>query len=296
MRKFLRLLFRQLGKLYKREYGKYTILTKLFYPYAATKINEKDIIKVANRFRMALDTSEYIQSHLYLFNSFEPSTIKCIGKLVKPDDIIIDIGANIGYLSLNFAAHLDSSGIVYSFEPERKNYNSLIENISLNKGLNIKPIKKALSNFDGKIKLYISKDNNQGSHSTIYNDQILSENYEEIEALKLDDFIKNERLLKIDFVKIDVEGAEVEVLEGMSSTMQNFKPIILIEMNNTIQNLRGVSTREIKEKLFNEFGYASYNILDNGRLQYSDFDYKHNIDNIVLIHKSKISSLDIENL
>jgi FkbM family methyltransferase len=277
-----RKIFRLIAKSYKKEYGKYTILNKLFFPYFATKSNEKEILFVNNRFKMTLDSSEYIQGHLYAFDCFEPSTIHLIEKITEKGDNIFDIGANIGYLSLIFARATGNNGKVLSFEPEEKNFNDLVENITLNNWTNIEPIKLAISNNKSQLKLFKSKDNNKGSHSTIFNPDILDEDYELVETITIDEFIEIKSITKIDIIKIDVEGAEYEVLDGMNRILSEIKPIIIMEINDPIQEKRNISSRDLKEKIIN-YGYHCFNLTEDSQLVQSPLDYKHNIDNVVFI-------------
>jgi FkbM family methyltransferase len=284
-------MFRFFGKFYKREYGKYSILQRLFFPYFATKKNERDILTVNKKYKMALDSSEYIQGHLYVFNCFEPSTISTIEQLTKVDDIVFDIGANIGYLSLVFAESVGEKGMVYAFEPEETNFNTLKLNISLNKYDNIFPLKLAVSNVEAKLKLYKASDNNKGSHSTIYNPENLEETFEEVDTIIFDKFIETKGITKVDIIKIDVEGAEYEVILGMKETIERFHPIIFMEMNDPIQEKRGVSTAKLKEIIIN-YGYNCFNILESGKIEVSPLDFKHQIDNVVFVHPVKIKLVE----
>jgi len=285
--KLLRYIFRFLGKFYKKEYGKYTILTKYFFPYFATKSNDLDIITVNKKFKMSLDTSEYIQGHLFVFDCFEPDTILLIEQITKKGDVILDVGANIGYLSLVFAHSTGSGGKVYSFEPEQNNYNKLLKNISLNSYNNIESHKIAFSNKETKIKLFKSKDNNLGSHSLIYNPDVLDEEFEFVDTITCDKFITDNNIMQVDIIKIDVEGAEYEVLQGMTNTLELFRPLIIMEINNPIQEKRNIPSEKLKRIVINK-NYTAYNITPDGNIEFSPLDFKHNIDNILFLPNEKI--------
>ena len=288
MKKILRIIFRQIFRFYKREHGKYTILQKFFFPYLADKYHKKDVIKVAGRFRMLLDTNEYLQAQLYLFNAYEPETISFIENVVSKDNVTIDIGANVGYISLVLADLVGKNGKVYSFEAEPNNYEVLGMNKNLNDYNQIIAYNKAISEKTGVLKLYYSKDNNQGGHSTIFMEEYLTKNYVEIEALNLDLFADNEKLKNINLIKIDVEGAEMEVLKGFPNIMKNFKPLLIVEMNNQVQEKRGISTTDLKRYVCENYNYRTFNILKNGKLSECKIEQPHNIENVVFIHEDKI--------
>ena len=145
IKKPLRALFRTAMQFYPREYGKYSILMKLYFPYLAPVPPTKEVVTLHDGIRMELELNEYLQSQLYLFGEFEPATVKVLKRLVKSGDTVLDIGANVGYMSLVLAKCVGKNGKVFSFEPDSKNFASLKRNIELNADCNIEPIAKAVS-------------------------------------------------------------------------------------------------------------------------------------------------------
>jgi len=131
IKKPLRALFRTAMQFYPREYGKYSILMRLYFPYLAPVLPTKEIVTLHDGIRMELVLNEYVQSQLYLFGTFEPATIKVLKRPVKTGDTALDIGANVGYMSLVLAKCVGNSGKVFSFEPDSKNFASLKSTSSL---------------------------------------------------------------------------------------------------------------------------------------------------------------------
>jgi len=175
--------------------------------------------------KMYLDPSDSLK--LSINQSFEELETKLVKDIIKDGNTIVDIGANIGYFTLIFARLVGEKGEVFAFEPEPNNFNLLKKNIEINNYKNVNLINKAASNKSGKIKLYID-DFNSGGHSLIA--QIRNKQHIEIESIKLDDFFDTNK--KIDFIKIDAEGAELEVLKGMSTLLNKNDDIkILLEYN-----------------------------------------------------------------
>jgi FkbM family methyltransferase len=148
---------------------------------------------------------------------------------IKNSKIFVDIGANIGFYSLLSAKTMNDKGVVYSFEPERINYELLTNNIALNNFTSILPICKAVSNNTGSVKFYTDK-LESGGHS-LFQDAVqfgkksLFDNTI-VDAIKLDDFFGGNQ--KIDLMKIDVQGAEYNVLSGARKVIRNNDAIKII--------------------------------------------------------------------
>ncbi|OGU40308.1 MAG: hypothetical protein A2X61_10850 [Ignavibacteria bacterium GWB2_35_12] len=289
MKSFLRTILKLILRLYPIERGKYTILTKYYFPKLTPPKGTRKISRLRNKIKMDLDLNEFLQSYLYLFGSYELPTIRFIKKTLKKGDIVIDIGANVGYLSLTFAQIIGDLGKVYGFEPEKRNFEIFNENIKLNGFKNIHPYKLAVSDNNKIIKLYLSKNENQGIHSTLLHTDTLSENFEEIEAIILDDFVIQNKIYKIDLVKIDVEGAEIDVVNGMKNILRDKKPVLILELVSELQKLKNMTTSDFKKMMHNEFNYSSYIINEKGFLNKVSIDIEHISDNVVFIHNDSLN-------
>jgi FkbM family methyltransferase len=130
---------------------------------------------------------------------------------IKDNYTVIDIGAHIGIFSV-FAAFHAKKGIVYSFEPEKENFSMLKENVKLNRMKNVKIFNCGVSTHNGWGKLYISE-LNKAAHSMKIIENI--SNFEKIKLVSIKDILKKING-NIDFLKIDCEGCEYEVLSSLS--------------------------------------------------------------------------------
>jgi FkbM family methyltransferase len=142
------------------------------------------------------------------------------------DPIFIDVGAHQGAYSIAFSK---ISKLVVAIEPNPENYALLKKNLAINRVKNCIPIRCALSNYDGTSYLYISELSDLHS---LHQDRLNRVMYRiPVHAKKLDTLVLQElKLKKTDLVKIDVEGAEIEVLEGMKEVMKRYNPILVIEI------------------------------------------------------------------
>lgn len=283
MKSILREIFKALCRIHPYENGKYQILMKLYYPFLAPK--ESLFIETSLKFgiKMNLNIKEYVQAFLYNYGAYELPTINFFRKQIKQGMCVIDVGANVGYHSLIMTKLVGQKGSVYSFEPEIKNIELLNTNIKLNRFKNINIIKKAVSNQNGSIKLYLSNSDNLGVHSTVFCEDTVSNKFEEIEAVKLDDFVTDNQIKKVDFVKIDVEGAETDVLAGMENILLNHRPIIVMELVEKLQNIKGWTTKSVKEMMKNKYNYKAYKILENGDHEELDINSIQASDNLAFI-------------
>lgn len=153
---------------------------------------------------------------------------------IKPDSIFLDIGANAGKYSF-FVCQNSQNPMIYSFEPSPSTFLGLSRNIELNKNSGIKALNIALSDSKGVLQFANSKTKTGLSHVVQENELIDSTFFEltNVKILPLDDFTETGEIdpLKIDLIKIDVEGHEFEVLKGAESTLKKILPKtrILIE-------------------------------------------------------------------
>ena len=180
--------------------------------------------------------------------------------LIKENDILLDIGANIGYYSI-IAASIIKKGKIYAFEPEPHNYDLLTRNIKINGYNNIIPVQKVVSNFNGKVKMYIDN-KNTGSHSLSQENVANLKNYLEVNSIKLDDYLEGINQRKVDIIKMDVQGAESQVIDGLTKTLHHntsikiimeFWPKGLINMEiNPIKFLQKIKTLGFKIAVLDE--------------------------------------------
>jgi FkbM family methyltransferase len=189
----------------------------------------KGIIKIRIQSNlMYLDTQDdVIFKELVTYGVYERQETELVKKLIKPGMAILDIGANIGYYTLIFAKLIGQRGVVYAFEPDPNNCNILALNLKQNNFSNVILIQKAISNKKEKVKLFIDEVN-LGAHSFSENNiQLKKGGFIETETMTLDSFFKNRN--RVDFIKIDTQGAEGLVIEGATELKKRNNLKILME-------------------------------------------------------------------
>ena len=157
--------------------------------------------------------------------------------LLYEGSIFLDVGANIGKYTISAAKTVGPNGLVIAIEPDPENFATLIKNIALNNLKNVHALNLAAWNQKDKLKLFI--DSEKGGSSTKTNFKL---GYFTVQAISLDEIIHKLNIKRVDCVKIDVEGAELEVLQGFIDTMNEYGPSIITEImesdNKRIDHIR----------------------------------------------------------
>lgn len=162
---------------------------------------------------------------IWMNGVYEPFETEQIENLVKEGMTVVDGGGNIGYYTLIMSKLVGKNGKVYTFEPDPMNFEYLKKNVETNSLENVILVKKGLSDKNSREKMSRFKGNAGGS--TIVNYQ--NSNYFEIECVSLDDFTNE----KIDFIKMDIEGAEPLAIAGMTKLIDSNPDLQLITENGS---------------------------------------------------------------
>ena len=162
----------------------------------------------------------------------------------EPGDIVIDAGAYRGDTAALFRKYIGEKGVVYAFEPDKKNYDYLVDNVTRNKVKNIIPVKKALMADKSVCNLIATPQS--GSFLYVVKDTLDTDSFNEIQATTLDEFKVQENLERIDFIKSDIEGSELEMLQGAKGVLKNHKPKLALAIYHSITDLMQIPLK-VKE-------------------------------------------------
>jgi len=165
----------------------------------------------------------------FTFTSFPESTETTDIYLEKAKltegNVVIDVGAYCGATAWAFAKAVGEKGKVLAFEPDNENFQALCQNVSLHAMTNVIPIKKGI--WSSSAKLLFQGDGNTGSAMSKFLPE--RSNVYEVETISLDDVCSDYGLTRVDFIKMDIEGSEVEVLKSAKELLKRFKPLMIIE-------------------------------------------------------------------
>jgi len=187
---------------------------------------------------------------------YEPFETEIVRQVVKKGDTAIDIGAMIGCYTLVFAKLVGDKGRVFAFEPEIENYKVLKKNININGYKNTKLAYMAVSDIDGEMKLYIH-DANLGMHSLGKPTYWKPKGVVNVKTVQLDTCFS--KSCRVDFLKMDIQGAEGLALKGMERTLRDNKDVKMI-IEYSQPDLEGLGNPVECLKLLKKYGFNIFEI------------------------------------
>jgi FkbM family methyltransferase len=194
------------------------------------RLPDRDVTvdSLGNRLLVFSPRRNFIGSALYRTGVWEPAVTAAIADITRPGMVALDVGADIGYYTLQLSRLVGPSGRVVAFEPIPKARERLVHNIRGNGRTNIIVSELALGNQEGTVYL---EDPFTKSRLNL-NKTTAGERDIKVTIRRMDDLFSKLKLPSVDLIKIDVEGAEHEVLRGMEQTLRRFHPVIIVEVHN----------------------------------------------------------------
>lgn len=217
-----------------------------------------------NGFKLYLKLDDWIQENIFFLGEYEKAELDVLKKHLKPGDVFLDLGANLGVFTLHASRIVGETGKVISFEPFLINHNALKKHIKINGLTNVKIEKLAVGSESGSITLYHDEsEDNLGMVTANYVENAVKE---DVEIVSIDDYLQASPDLAIDFIKIDIEGFEYATLLGLENTLKKHQPKILIEILDDIEIED--THKKVHDFLFN-LGYKKHFISNEGQLSES---------------------------
>ena len=233
---------------------------------------------ICNRFDERIAPIEILN-----FRYYEKKDSNMIFKLVNDNDTIFDIGGNMGWYSIGLDKVKENVD-VHTFEPIPSTYENLDENVKIN-GSKIKINNFGLSDKKQDLTFYFHKEGSGNASAAIMNDD--RENIEvKCHVDTLDNYFKEQDLKKLDFIKCDVEGAELLAFKGGLKTIEQYKPIIFTEMLRKWSLKFDYHPNEIL-KLFSDIGYGCYFVIDTKLSEIKEMTDETNETNFFFLHQEK---------
>ena len=217
------------------------------YPLVYFKLTKKDYVIFETRSGLKIkirvnSTDLMALTHVWMIQEYSDDDFP-----ISNDDVIIDVGAHIGLFAL-FASQFCKNGKIFCYEPIKENYKILIENIEMNQIQNIFPNNLAVTKETSRVKIFLNDD--QSGHSMF----IQNKNFVEVDSKSLSDIFIDNGIKECDFLKLDCEGAEYEIVESLSSDL-------FTKINKTAIEYHMVDTKpELLKQLINKLKQFSFSV------------------------------------
>lgn len=211
-----------------------------------------------------LDLREGIDFSIWLLGSFEPETVSCYQRIVKPGDIVLDIGANIGAHTFFLAKSVGEQGRVIAFEPTDYAYSKLSKNSSLNPELasRIQCMQYMLVDSEAQDtptpELYSSWPlRDEADLHDLHQGRLMTTSGAQPKTL--DVVISSIGLERVDCIKLDIDGFECGMLRGAREVLTRWHPPIIMELAPYVLEEQGASLSELIQ-LLKDYGYLLYSL------------------------------------
>lgn len=216
----------------------------------------KHVLKTIHGVQMIIDPSidNGVELSLFETGTYEKGTIQLLENYLKEGSTFLDIGANIGLMSVIASNYVGTKGIVYAVEANPHTVPILQANVDLNACKNVEVIPVALSDTSGTAVLFENWKVNRGGASLI--SQSSEERGVEVKMERLDDLFDENTPVQL--VKIDVEGFEPQVLRGGMNWFRKQQPVFIIEVSEKREKEVGPSPAEVMELVQTIGGYSFY--------------------------------------
>lgn len=197
---------------------------------------------------------------LYVTGIYDPNVAVVIDSLLPQKGVFIDVGANMGYLSMIASRAVGELGKVYALEPSKRDFLRLVDNINLNGLTNVYSHNLAVLDINKKLEMNIAGEersalNTFGREFSYKGTEKLGT--EMVQAVTIDGFVDTEDIEKVDLIKLDIEGSELLALKGARDTVEKFRPVIILGLNKESLAANGCNVEDLK-KLLQELRYKAY--------------------------------------
>ena len=234
------------------------------YPLIYLNVIKPDFVTFKTNFGLKMKIRAKTTDLMQLATIWLTSEYEAPGFEIKENDTIIDVGGHIGLFSL-YASQFCKNGLIFTFEPVPENYDLLVDNIKSNNLIHIKPFNLAVSNSSSNVKLYLNDD--ESGHSMFSK----SSRTINVDSISLQKIFDDNDIETCNFLKLDCEGTEYEILENLPLSYFDKIQKLVIEYHmadshpELLENLKKLLIEQnysLKtKKLFSDIGflYASKN-------------------------------------
>ncbi|MBI4494140.1 MAG: FkbM family methyltransferase [Chloroflexi bacterium] len=222
----------------------------------------------------------------------EQDELNVLVNILQPGMVLFDVGANQGLFTIVAAQAVGPTGMVHAFEPVPCEFQKLLGNVRMNHCKNVRLNRLALSSTEGETLMYACE-SYKGMYSSLRPPHV--ERHYAIETIRvlvssLDAYVTRHSVDRMDFLKIDVEGGELDVVNGGSCALSSLRPIIQCEFSDRRTKAWDRRAREVGDAIA-AFDYVWFEPVKSGLVQHTlreTYDY----DDLLAVPREKIGMLE----
>jgi FkbM family methyltransferase len=231
---------------------------------------EPEWVEVEPGINMELDPYDLVSRAILQTGEWEPQSVKAMTEHLSTGGTFIDVGAHIGYYSLKAANIVGANGHVVAVEPNPQTLPKLQANIAASSARVVGVWPVACAGSESTLEFYAAPRSNTGESSlskeNASQDSPATAKYS-VRGRPLDAIVKEAKLDHIDVIKIDVEGAEFEVLKGATQTLADYHPVLIVEIDSSQLKAMGTSVEEVTQFLTSR-GYSAVRHVDYANVEF----------------------------
>jgi FkbM family methyltransferase len=192
---------------------------------------------------------------IFVTGLYDPNELSLLAQVLKPGMTVVDAGANMGLYTLFASRKVGDEGRVLAIEPSQRELGIIRGNVELNGLTNVTVAPVALSNRAAELELLVAPIEKSG-HNTLgaFGFDTPLDHREKVRALRLDDLLREQKIGRVDVMKIDIEGGEEAALRGAAETIRAHHPVLFLELSHRSLQHQGSSAAKLLS-LLAEFGY-----------------------------------------
>jgi FkbM family methyltransferase len=212
------------------------------------------VVRLRSGARIGVSATDYLQLLIYYQGTFEPHCLPYLRICARKGDTVVDVGANIGFYTLESALAVGEAGRVIAIEAAPPHIETLRKNVRLNAMNCVSLVDTAVSDAVDEATLALPKGDNLGMFTL---GRVESDEAYRVALRPLDDVLDEQRIDSLALIKMDIEGSEYRALRGAARTLAKYKPALLLELNEFALSRCGSSAQEVRA-LLHEAGYRGW--------------------------------------
>lgn len=235
------------------------------------------------------DLDRYRATAPMYFGSYALPLVETMKRYLRPGDIFLDVGANIGYLSAIAAGLVGPTGQVHCFEPVPDYFERVQKLAELNPDYTIQANRCAAGEEAGECKIYVTREPGQNTMVSKYKSGLEIVSTLDVPVIRLDSYVQEKGIERIAMIKVDAEGFELPILRGLQGYFDKtaHRPAIICEIAPGAYPLLGRKVSELANYMA-DYGYAAHDLIDGTTPV--NLEAIHHVDDVLFLAGASLNA------